>query len=248
MKSSQNNGTALITGAATGIGAIYADRLARRGYDLTLVADNRDRLEALARKIRTETPRSAQVLVADLNNRAALMRVVDELRSDVTITTLVNSEDFAFDATSSLSESDTDKIETMISVNVIALTRVTRAVLPGFFARGEGAIINVTSIAPLAPGSLNSVYSATKAYVLAFSQSLRSELSGTGVHVQILMPVIDDVLSVDEVVDAALVGFDRREFVTIPSLPAIVDCNALELARLALHLSPRAGTCSASKP
>ena len=248
MKSSQNNGTALITGAATGIGAIYADRLARRGYDLTLVADNRDRLEALARKIRTETPRSAQVLVADLNNRAALMRVVDELRSDVTITTLVNSEDFAFDATSSLSESDTDKIETMISVNVIALTRVTRAVLPGFFARGEGAIINVTSIAPLAPGGLNSVYSATKAYVLAFSQSLRSELSGTGVHVHILMPVIDDVMSVDEVVDAALVGFDRREFVTIPSLPAIVDCNALELARLALHLSPRAGTCSASKP
>ena len=248
MKSSQNNGTALITGAATGIGAIYADRLARRGYDLTLVADNRDRLEALARKIRTETPRSAQVLVADLNNRAALMRVVDELRSDVSITTLVNSEDFAFDATSSLSESDTDKIETMISVNVIALTRVTRAVLPGFVARGEGAIINVTSIAPLAPGSLNSVYSATKAYVLAFSQSLRSELSGTGVQVQILMPVIDDVMSVDEVVDAALVGFDRREFVTIPSLPAIADCNALELARLALHLSPRAGTCSASKP
>ena len=159
MATSQNKGTALITGASGGIGAIYADRLARRGYDLVLVARNGKRLEEVAQRIRSATRRSVEVLVADLGNKADLARVEANLRADGRITMLVNNAGFG--AATPLSDSDVNKMQEMIELNVVALTRLTYAVVPGFVARSNGSIINIASIVAVAPDMLNGVYGAT---------------------------------------------------------------------------------------
>jgi len=141
----QDKGTALITGASSGIGAVYADRLARRGYDLIIVARNRNRLDGLARRLTDETERSVEVLTADLNCKADLSRVEDALKSDSSITMLVNNAGIGTFAP--LLESDADKMEEMIFLNICALTRLTYAVAPRFVARGTGTIINISSVA-----------------------------------------------------------------------------------------------------
>jgi short-subunit dehydrogenase len=243
-------GTALITGASTGIGAVYADRLARRGYDLILVARNRERLDALAKHITTETHRSVEVLAADLNDKADLARVEEKLRADASITLLVNNAGIA--AVTPLAASDVDRMESMIDLNVTALTRLTSAVVPSLVARGTGAIINIGSIVSVAPELLNGVYSGSKAYVFAFSQSLRHELSGKGIRVQVVLPGAtatdlwsiagtsveqlpqEIVMSAENMVDAALAGFDAGEFATVPALPNVEDWNKFEAARVAL--------------
>ncbi|HEY0681202.1 MAG TPA: SDR family oxidoreductase [Steroidobacter sp.] len=258
---SNHRGTALITGASTGIGATYADRLARRGYDLILVARNRERLDALARRITNETQRSVEVLTADLNNRADLQRVEDKLRADASITMLVNNAGVA--SVTPLANSDVAQMQSMIELNVTALTRLTAAVTPGFVARGSGAIINISSIAAVAPELLNGVYGGTKAFVLAFSQSLHHELGGQGIRVHVVLPGAtatdlwsnagaslevlpkEIVMTVDDMVDAAIAGFDAGEFATVPALPDIADWEAFESARLALkpnlsHAKPAA--------
>ena len=251
MATSQNKGTALITGASSGIGAIYADRLARRGYDLVLVARNGKRLEEVARRIRAATGRSVEVAVVDLGNKADLARVEANLRADSRITMLVNNAGFG--AVTPLLGSNVDKMEEMIDINVVALTRLTYAAVPGFVARGNGAIINIASIVAVSPELLNGVYGGSKAFVLAFSQSLKHELADKGVRVQAVLPGAiatefwdvaghpvknlpeQMVMSGDDLVDAALAGFDNGELVTIPSLPEINDWNAVESARLALQ-------------
>jgi len=250
MATSQNKGKALITGASSGIGAIYADRLARRGYDLVLVARNGKRLEEVARRIGAVTSRSVEVIVADLNNKPDLARVEANLRADARITMLVNNAGIG--AVTPLLGSDVDKMEEMIDINVVALTRLTYAAVPGFVARGNGAIINIASIVGVAPELLNGVYGASKAFVVAFSQSLKHELADKGVRVQVVLPgaIATDfwslagnpvenlpqqiVMSSDDLVDAALAGFDLGEFATIPSLPEVKDWHTLESARLAL--------------
>lgn len=243
-------GTALITGASTGIGAVYADRLARRGYDLILVARNRERLDALANRITSQTHRSVEVLAADLNDKAELARVENKLRADASITLLVNNAGVA--AVTPLNASDVDRMEGMIDLNVTALMRLTYAVVPSLIARGTGAIINIASIVSVAPEVLNGVYGGTKAFVLAFSQSLRHELSDKGIRVQVVLPGAtatdlwsnagrpvehlpqEIVMSAADMVDAALAGFDAGEFATVPSLPNVEDWNAFESARGAL--------------
>lgn len=244
-------GTALITGASTGIGATYADRLARRGHDLILVARNRERLDKLARRITNETQRSVEVLPADLNDRADLARIEEKLRSDASVTMLVNNAGTA--AVTPLASSDVAQMQSMIELNVTALMRLTAAAVPGFIARGSGAIINISSIVSVAPELLNGVYGGTKAFVLAFSQSLRHELKDRGIQVQVVLPgatatdlwsnagrpvehlPAEIVMSVDDMVDAALAGFDAGEFATVPALPDLDDWNAFESARLALQ-------------
>ncbi len=251
----QHQGTALITGASSGIGAIYADRLAHRGYDLILVARNRDRLTQLAKRLTDATGRSVQVFPADLNNKAELARVEDLLRKDHSITTLVNNAGFG--AHAPLLDSDIDKMDEMISLNIGALTRLTHAAAPGFVARGGGTIINIASIVAIAPELLNGVYGGSKAFVLAFSQSLHHELSGKGVRVQAVLPgatatefwdvaglpiehlPTQIVMSAEDMVDASLAGLDQGELVTIPALPELDDWTAFEGARqqLAPNLS-----------
>ncbi|MBU9372918.1 SDR family oxidoreductase [Burkholderia multivorans] len=250
-----HRGTAVVTGASSGIGAIYADRLARRGYDLILVARSRTRLDALARRITSDTRRSVEVIEADLNDRAALAAVEAKLKQDASITLLVNNAGIG--THTPLLESDVDAMTRMIDLNVTALTRLTYAAVPGFVARGHGAVINIASIVALSPETLNGVYGGSKAFVLAFTQSLHHELADKGVQVQAVLPgaTATDfwqtgglpiehlpksiVMSASDMVDAALVGFERRELVTIPSLHAGEAWDAYDAARRAMapHLS-----------
>lgn len=240
-------GTALITGASSGIGAAYADRLAARGHDLILVARNAERLDALANRLTVQTSRSVQAIVADLRNKQDLARLEDVLRTDDTITMLVNNAGVG--APTPLLESDVHELERMIELNITALTRLTCAAIPAFLERGAGAIVNIASIVAIAPEVLNGVYGGTKAFVLAFSRSLQKEFGDKGIHIQAVLPGATAtefwplsgtpleqlpgqiVMSVDDLVDAAIAGFDLGERVTIPSLPDIADWNAYETAR-----------------
>jgi uncharacterized protein len=245
------NKTALITGASIGIGAVYADRLARRGFDLVLVARNRERLEQFAAQLEYDTGAMVDSLSADLNDPAGLACVEDVLRTDGSIDMLVNNAGIGFYAPTL--ETDMQVMQNMIALNVTALTRLTYAAATAFVARGAGSIINISSAVAVAPDLLNGVYGGTKAYVLALSQALRQELTGKGVRVQVVLPgaIATDfwklagkpveelpssaVMSADDLVDAALAGFDLGEFVTVPSLPDVGDWQAFEDARTALR-------------
>jgi short-subunit dehydrogenase len=246
----QSLGTALITGASFGIGAVYADRLARRGYHLILVARNGERLKALAAELRSQTGRSVKTLIADLGDRAALAKVEAVLRDDPSITVLVNNAGTASRAP--LLEADVDEMEAMIALNVTALTRLTYAAAPAFVARGAGTIINISSVVGVAPERLNGVYGATKAFVLALTHSLRHELADKGVRVQVVLPAATatdiweksglhysklparTVMATEDMVDAALAGLDQGEAVTIPPLQDGDDWIRFEAARRAL--------------
>ncbi|RZT39101.1 SDR family NAD(P)-dependent oxidoreductase [Cupriavidus agavae] len=255
----QHLGTALVTGASSGIGALYAERLARRGHDLILVARNRAKLDTLAARLSDATGRAVEVLPADLNDRASLATVEAKLRDDASITLLVNNAGVG--THTPLLDSDVEQMTRMIELNVTALTRLTYAAVPGFVARGTGAIINIASIVSIAPEVLNGVYGGSKAFVQAFSQSLHHELAAKGVRVQAVLPGatatdfwetgglavehLDPaiVMPAADMVDAALVGFDRGELITIPSLHAVEHWQAYEAARQAM-----AGVLSRNTP
>lgn len=247
MAEREAKGTAVVTGASSGIGAIYADRLARRGYDLILVARSRDRLQDLARRLSDATGRSIEAVTADLNNKDDLRRVERILKTDASITLLVNNAGIG--ATGPLLNSDPDKMDEIIALNVGALTRLTYAAAPGFVKRGKGTFVNIASIVGVAPEMLNGVYGASKAFVIALSLSLRKELTDKGVRVQVVLPgatatdfwqiagtPVDNlppqiVMSAEDMVDAALSGLDLGEFITLPSLPDAADWDAYEAAR-----------------
>jgi NADP-dependent 3-hydroxy acid dehydrogenase YdfG len=192
MSATEAKGTALITGASGGIGAIYADRLAKRGYDLILVARNKNRLAVLAQRLKDETGRSVETIAADLNDKADLARIETTLRGNASITLLVNNAGVG--ATAPLLDSDVEKMDQMIRLNVGALTRLTYAAAPGFVARGGGIIVNIASSVAISPETLNGVYGGSKAFVLALSQSLNHELAGKGVRVRPARGDGDDVL------------------------------------------------------
>ncbi len=185
-ENSMSSGTALITGASSGIGAIYADRLARRGHDLILVARNRERLDALARCLSDDTGRAVTIIVADLNDKADLARVEQVLRSDASITVLVNNAGIAM--TGDLANTDPNRLDSMIHVNVLAPSRLALAAIPGFVARGRGTLITISSALALGPEWSNGSYSGSKAYLLNLSLRLQQELAGKGVHVQVVLP------------------------------------------------------------
>ena len=251
MGTQEYKGRALITGASSGIGAVYADRLARRGYDLLLVARDARKLGAVADKITRETGRKVEPIIADLATKTDQLKVEERLRADSSITVLVNNAGLG--ATAPLLESDVDQLDAMIQVNVTALTRLAHAAAPGFVARGNGAIINIASIVAIAPELLNGTYSGTKAFVVNFTQSLNNEVAPKGVRVQAVLPgairtdfwersglpisnvPAEWVMSVDELVDASLAGFDQGELITIPSLPDAKEWERLDAARKALQ-------------
>jgi short-subunit dehydrogenase len=247
MNTTQAKGTALITGASTGIGAIYADRLAKRGHDLILVARNKERLASLAPRLANETGRKVETVEADLTAPADLQRVEEILRTNAGISLLVNNAGVG--AAAPLLASDVDKMDDMIRLNVTALTRLSYAAVPGFVARGNGTIINISSSVAIAPEALNGVYGGTKAFVLAFSHSLVHELADKGICVQAVLPgatatefwdiagkpvhelPAQIVMSADDLVDAALAGLDLGETVTIPSLANKAEWDRYETAR-----------------
>jgi short-subunit dehydrogenase len=250
MNKTPAKGTALITGASTGIGAVYADRLAKRGHDLILVARNKERLASLARRLANETGRKVETVEADLTSPADLRRIEEMLRTNAGISVLVNNAGVG--AAAPLLASDVDKMDNMIRLNVTALTRLTYAAVPGFVARGNGTIINISSMAAIATEALNGVYGGSKAFVLALSHSLVHELADKGIRVQAVLPgatatelwdlagepvhelPAQIVMSADDLVDAALAGLDLGETVTIPSLANKAEWDRYETARRAM--------------
>jgi short-subunit dehydrogenase len=242
-------GTALITGASTGIGAVYADRLAKRGYDLILVARNEERLSESAARLKS-TGRKIETIVADLTNQEDVQRIAERLSTDRTITALVNNAGLG--SARKLLDEKIDDLESMIYLNVTALTRLALAALPGFVARKNGLLINIASVVALAPDLLNGTYSGTKAYVLNFTQALKNELAGTGVTIQAVLPgatatpfweksgrpveqlPTEIVMTAEDMVDASLAGLDQHELITIPALPDISEWEKYEAARKAL--------------
>ena len=229
---------------------MYADRLARRGYDLILVARDSARLAALAHRLAQETGVKTEVLQADLTDRSDLARVEQRLHGDAGITLLLNNAGIA--VTGTLLDADIDAVERMVALNVLAPTRLAAAAAKGFAARKAGTLINIASVLALLPEMFSGTYSGTKAYLLNLTRSLQQELGPIGVRVQAVMPGAtrteiwdragtpishlpqDMLMDVDAMVDAALAGLDQGEAVTIPSLEAVHEWNALEDARRAL--------------
>lgn len=238
----------LITGASSGIGTVYAERFARRGHDLVLVARDTARLDALAVRLRHDTGVAIDVLPADLTLRSDLATVEARLREDARIGILINNAGIA--QSGGFTEQSADSIEQLITLNTLALTRLAAAVAPRLANAGEGAIINIGSVVGLAPEFGMSVYGATKAFVLFLSQGLSLELTPKGVYVQAVLPAatrteiwqragidintLPEVMDVGELVDAALVGFDRRETVTIPPLHVAERWDTLDASRQGL--------------
>ncbi len=241
--------TFLITGASDGIGAIYADRLARRGHDLILVARRADRLAELAGRLHAETGVRIEPLAADLTDPADLLRIEKRLRDDPAITGLVNNAGMANEGP--IVGARPDYLSMMIDLNVRAVTRLSAAIAPRLAAAGTGTIVNITSVTALMPEAFTSVYPATKAFVLSFTEALRAELGPQGVRIQAVLPGVTRtriwseeavaglpasmVMEADDMVDAALAGLDMDEGVTIPSLPDSTAYHAYIAARSALH-------------
>lgn len=240
--------TVLITGASSGIGATYAERFARRGHDLILAARDKSRLDSLAARLRAESNVAVEVLQADLTNPADLSALETRLRDDAKIGVLINNAGMA--QSGSFLTQSAEAVQSLITLNVTALTRLAAAVAPRFAQTGTGAIVNIGSVVGFAPEFGMSIYGATKAFVLFLSQGLNLELSSRGVYVQAVLPAstrteiwaragidvntLPEVMEVGELVDAALVGFDRRELVTIPPLHVAERWDALEAARQGL--------------
>jgi uncharacterized protein len=242
--------TVLITGASSGIGAVYARRFAQRGHNLILVARDFQRLEYLANRIWAETGVNVEVEVADLTQKVDLKRVEQRLGEDRKIGVLVNNAGVA--ALGEIIGGDLDNFEHVIDLNVTAATRLALAAANAFAARRNGSIINLASVLALAPERTNPVYGGSKAYIVNFSQALNQQVAPLGVKVQVVLPgatrteiwrragrdvnSLDPamVMEADDLVDAALAGFDAGELVTIPSLPDAADWQAFESARLKL--------------
>ena len=251
MSDKNSKGAALITGASTGIGAVYADRLARRGHDLILVARDKVRLDALAERLRGETGVKVEVIKADLTDKADLLALETRLAADPAITTLVNNAGVA--GAGDFVGSDPDAFEKMIQLNVVAVTRLAAAAARNFVPRNAGTIINLASVVGLMPELNMPVYGATKAFVTYLTQGLRAQLGDSAVRLQAVLPgatrteiwersgsdinAMDPemIMDVDDMVDAALAGLDQGELVTIPSLPDAADWQGFLGARAKLY-------------
>lgn len=242
--------TALITGASRGIGAVYADRLAQRGYDLILVARDGARLQALADDLHARTGRSATPVVADLTRDADIARVAALFESCDDIDLLVNNAGIG--SPGLLAMAPAEKVDALLQLNVVALTRLSRAAARAFGTRRRGTLINIGSVFALHLAAGAAAYAGSKAYVLQFTRALQLEIGKRGVIVQVVLPgaVATDiwasngvdpaslpagtVMSTEDLVDAALAGLDQGETITIPSLPQVKDWETFEAARVAL--------------
>jgi short-subunit dehydrogenase len=228
-------GTAIVTGASSGIGKVYANRLAARGYDLVLVARRQDRLMQIAKELEQRFSVAAEALVADLSTADGIAMVAQRLSDDAQVSLLVNNAGFS--ALRPLTQTPNDTIESMIGVNISAVTALSKAALVAFKSRNAGTIVNIGSGAGFSPYPNIPAYGATKAYVFLFTQSLQHEVEGTAVRVQLVLPgaVISEgwevagggdleplpdtvVMTTEDCVDAALSGLEQEETITAPSL------------------------------
>lgn len=223
---------ALVTGASTGLGAVFATALARQGYDLVIVARSQERLQALAERLHQAHGVVVEVIVADLTEPKELRLVEARAARDQALDLLVNNAGFG--TIGAFATLDPEREAQEIQLNVTALVRLTRAALPGMIARGRGGIINVSSLSAFVPGPYDATYGATKAFVNSFTESLHEELRDTGVRVQALCPGFTQTefqqragmdvsalpalvwMTPEAVVDASLAALQRGQVVYVP--------------------------------
>ena len=249
---------ALVTGASSGIGAVYADRLAARGYDLILVARRADRLEALCAQVSKAHGIKAESIVADLTQDHDLARIEAVLSTNEDVRVLVNNAGIA--RLGPVAQRSADDALSQIALNVTALTRLAQAVVPQFIRRNQGVIINIASALAIHSLPISAVYSGTKAFVMQYSRGLQQELAETAVKVQLVLPAStateiwdlsgvplaalnkDTLMTTENMVDAALAGFDQGETITWPSVADASLWEKYEAARSALFAGTQAGT------
>jgi short-subunit dehydrogenase len=230
----KSQGLALVTGASSGIGAVYAERLAAQGYDLLLVARRKDRLDALAHELGKQHRIQAEGFAADLAKDAGLRLVEDRIAASGNLVVLVNNAGFGIRGL--FQESDLERQEEMHRLHIIATMRLTHVALKGMMARGRGTIVNVSSVAAFSQSPWNTTYSATKAWMNSFTEALSVELKtcGAPIQVQALCPgftvtEFHDVMGIDRkiipaswwmtaeaVVDESLRGLARGKLIVIP--------------------------------
>lgn len=258
MTTNNSKKVALVTGASSGIGAVYADRLAARGYDLILVARRADRLEALCAQVSKAHGIKAEAVVADLGKDEDLARIEAILATNKDVRVLVNNAGLARLAPAA--QMPASDVGSQIALNITALTRLTQAVVPAFIGRNQGVIINIASVLAIHSMPISAVYSGTKAFVLQYSRGLQEELAGTGVKVQLVLPAStateiwdlsgvplaalnkDALMTTGHMVDAALAGFDQGETITWPSVADASLWDKYEAARSALFANTQVGT------
>ncbi|MGY3230331.1 short-subunit dehydrogenase [Luteibacter sp. HA06] len=246
----QSLGTAIVTGASSGIGKVYAERLAARGYDLILVARRLDRLDALAASVRESTGRTVSTVKADLGQRDGVATVEKILADDPSVTLLVNNAGISLEG--SILENDGAAIEQLLAINTTAPTLLTAAAAKIFLARDKGGIINIASVLAYAPEMMDGIYSGTKSHMVNVTLGLAPKLAGTNVRIQAVLPgatrtdiweqtgknpdeiMPGMVMEVVDLVDAGMLGYDRGEVITIPGLHDEGQFIALESARAAM--------------
>ncbi|WP_082602187.1 SDR family oxidoreductase [Phenylobacterium sp. Root700] len=236
----------VITGASSGIGAVYADRLAAEGRALLLVARRPDRLEQVATEVSYRHGVSVETMVVDLEQPQDLARLEARLERERVAMLVNNAGGGSLGPTA---RSTADRLERLIRLNIVALTRLSVAALSGFRERSGGTLVNLGSIVAHAPSAGAAVYTGTKGYVANFTRSLQLEYADSAIRIQLVMPgpirteffssqgMSDSVfpdssfLTAEQLVDAALAGLAAGEAVTSPSMPAPEIWDALETAR-----------------
>jgi uncharacterized protein len=227
-------GTAFITGASSGIGAAFAEKLAARGTNLVLTARRRERLEELAGSLAERYGILADILQADLSEREGIEKAARCVESLDDLGLLVNNAGFG--AKSSFVRLPFEDHEAMLDVHIRAVLRLTYAALPGMLERGKGSVINVSSISAFVPVGTGSTYTSSKAYLNSFSQSLQFELRRSGVKIQALCPGFTHTefhvdpsfhnlkraipsfawMSAEQVVEGSLKALERGKVIYIP--------------------------------
>lgn len=241
-------GVAVVTGASSGIGAVYADRLAGQGHDLLLVARRADRLAASAERLRARHGIAVETLALDLANAEDLAVLERRLETQPAALLVNNAGGGGLGPTARLGA---DAQEALIRLNIVALTRLSLAALAGFRTTGAGVLVNIASVMAFSPSAGGATYSGSKAFVLNFTRSLQMEYADSGLRIQAVLPgpirteffssqgLPDSVfpdsayISADALVDAALAGLAAGEAVTVPTLTSLDAWTALETARTA---------------
>ena len=249
---------ALVTGASAGIGEAFAERLARDGFDLVVVARRGDRLEALAERLRTKHGAEVEVIDADLSTDDGIARVERAAAEDDRLTMLVNNAGFG--GYKPFADLEPGAIDALVGVHVLAPLRVTRAALPGMVARGRGSVITIASLlafsGPIANPFLpaRATYAGAKAFQVAWTQVVANELEGTGVRVTVCCPGVVKTefhevqgmdmsslprMSPEDVVQGALAASERGEIVNSPPVDDVNLWDRLAAAQTAAFANGR---------
>jgi uncharacterized protein len=241
---------AIVTGASKGIGAVYARKLAKRGYDLVTVARNAARLEANASRIREETGRQVEVIVADLSKSAEVLKLAQRIAGDATVALLANNAGVS--SQGGVLQNTLADAERLIAVNITAPTLLSIAAAKAFAERGGGAVVNISSVTAFVPEVFDGAYSGSKNYLINLTISLAGKTKDAGVRFQAVLPGPTDtemwarsqvpesviprsmIMSPEDLVEAALVGLDRGEVLSLPTFADESVWAAYEEARKAL--------------